>query len=113
MIPFEEIWQTLYDHGASSKKEEGTRRYWEQLSPEQQERVFTTITSKLREGKFVQYDPIRAINEAVRSIKPLTPEFLRGDEGGYIVQVRYNGAFKLCRKETATAFGLTITKDPW
>ena len=41
------------------------------------------------------------------------PTFLRGDEGGYIVQVRYGEAFKLCRKETAEQYHLTITKDPW
>ena len=63
MVTFEEIWRVLYEHGASSRKEEGTRRYWETLSPEQQERAFTTISSKLKEGKFVQYDPIRAIKE--------------------------------------------------
>ena len=69
MVTFEEIWRVLYEHGASSRKEEGTRRYWETLSPEQQERAFTTISSKLKEGKFVQYDPIRAIKEALRSYR--------------------------------------------
>ena len=66
MITFEQIWRALYDNGASDKKEEGTRRYWETLTPEQQERAFTTITRKLREGGFVWYDPIRAIQEALK-----------------------------------------------
>ena len=66
MITFEQIWRALYDNGASDKKEEGTRRYWETLTPEQQERAFTTITRKLREGGFVWYDPIRAIKEALK-----------------------------------------------
>ena len=66
MITFEDMWRVLYEHGASSKKEEGTKRYWETLSPEEQEGAFTTITRKLEEGGFVWYDPIRAIQEALR-----------------------------------------------
>ena len=60
------IWQKLYANGASSKQEEGTRRYWVTLTPEQQESVFTAITQKLEKGKFVWYDPIRAIQENLR-----------------------------------------------
>ena len=60
---FNDLWALLYDHGASAKKEEGTRRYWATLTPQQQRHVFTTISTKLRENKFVQYDPIRAIKE--------------------------------------------------
>ena len=69
MILFEEMWQVLYEHGACAYKEEGTRRLWEKLRPEQQERIFTTITTKLKEGKFVQYDPIRAIKENTPKVK--------------------------------------------
>ena len=63
MISFEQIWQLLYQHGASEKKREGTERYWRTLSAQQQQQVFSTISNKLREGKFVQYDPIRALRE--------------------------------------------------
>ena len=59
----------LYEHGASAKKEEGTRRYWATLTPQQQRQVFTTISTKLREDKFVQYDPIRAIKENLRKAR--------------------------------------------
>ena len=65
---FESLWQLLYQHGASDKKEEGTRRFWQTLTPEQQQQVFTTISTKLQEGKFVQYDPIRAIQENLRRL---------------------------------------------
>ena len=39
------------------------------------------------------------------------PEFLRGDEGGDIVQVRYNGAFKLCSRDTMELFNLEWVRD--
>jgi hypothetical protein len=60
---FEELWAMLYEHGASAKKEDGTRRFWNTLTADEQIHVFTTITTKLKEGKFVQFDPIRAIKE--------------------------------------------------
>ena len=40
-----------------------------------------------------------------------TPVFLRGDEGGDIVQVRYNGAYKLCYRATMELFGLEWVRD--
>ena len=39
------------------------------------------------------------------------PVFLRGDEGGDIVQVKYNGAFKLCTRATMELFGLEWVRN--
>lgn len=39
------------------------------------------------------------------------PLFLRGDESGDIVQVRYNGAYKLCTRATMELFGLEWVRD--
>ena len=39
------------------------------------------------------------------------PVFLRGDEGGDIVQVKYNGGFKLCSRATMELFGLEWVRD--
>ena len=39
------------------------------------------------------------------------PVFLRGDEAGDIVQVRYNGAYKLCTRATMEFFGLEWVRD--
>ena len=39
------------------------------------------------------------------------PVFLRGDEGGDIVQVRYNGTYKLCHRATMELFGLEWVRD--
>ena len=39
------------------------------------------------------------------------PVFLRGDEGGDIVQVRYNGSYKLCHRATMELFGLEWIRD--
>ena len=39
------------------------------------------------------------------------PVFLRGDESGDIVQVRYNGAYKLCYRATMELFNLEWVRD--
>ena len=39
------------------------------------------------------------------------PQFLHGDEGGDIVQVKYNGAYKLCTRATMELFGLEWVRD--
>ncbi len=39
------------------------------------------------------------------------PTFLRGDESGDIVQVRYNGAYKLCYRTTMERFNLQWERD--
>ena len=111
MIAFKNIWQLLLDNGASPRKEEGTRRFWDSLTPEQQRAAFTTITTKLATHAFVHYDPIRAIKENIWSVKEPQPTFLRGDEGGDIVQVRYNGAYKLCHRATMELFNLEYVRD--
>ena len=40
------------------------------------------------------------------------PTFLRGDEKGLdLVQVRYNGLFKICTRETQQTFALEYVRD--
>ena len=39
------------------------------------------------------------------------PTFLRGDEPGDIVQVRYNGAYKICTRDTMERFELEFVRD--
>ena len=40
-----------------------------------------------------------------------SPTFLRGDEDEDIVQVRYNGGYKLCSRSTQQLFGLLLVRD--
>lgn len=39
------------------------------------------------------------------------PEWLKGDEAGDLVQVRYNGLFKICTRATMELFGLEWVRD--
>ena len=38
------------------------------------------------------------------------PSFLKGNEKGDLVQVKYNGLYKICTRETANLFHLQIIK---
>ena len=112
MIDFNNIWQLLIQHGAARYKEEGTRRYWFTLSDEQQQTALTNITAKLQRGAFVHFDPIRAIQDNCNNWqKPREPTFLRGDEPGDLVQVHYNGLYKICTRETMKQFGLEFYRN--
>ena len=111
MITFEDIWRVLYEHGASSKQEEGTRRYWAGLRPEQQEQVFTTITTKLREGKFVWYDPIRAIKENLRRVRVPADEPVNYNRkaipaGVKVFSAKYKGAWGMYTQADIERFGM-------
>jgi hypothetical protein len=110
-MDFDAIWLLLLQNGASPKKEEGTRRYWSTLGADKQQAAFNNISRKLVAQDFVHYDPIRAIKENSWQAKEPQPIFLRGDEGGDIVQVKYNGAFKLCTRATMELFGLEWVRD--
>ena len=67
---FEETWQALYENGSSGRNKEPTRTFFASLSPSQQQTARDNIVRKVREGLFVQYDPIRAIRENIRRTKP-------------------------------------------
>lgn len=65
---FETTWDALVENGSSRRNREATKRFWDTLSADQQRRAYERITRKVREGRFVQYDPIRAIKENCRNI---------------------------------------------
>ena len=112
MIEFNDMWLQLLTNGASPRKEEGTRRYWDTISDEQQYLAYTNISRKLSERAFVHYDPIRAIKENIWAAKDLQPEWKTGGEiNEDLVQVKYNGKFKICTRATMELFGLEWVRD--
>ena len=120
MITFDDLWKLLYDHGGIDKNRVECNNLWDELSPSQRDQLFNTISNKLNIGKFVHYDPLRAMRENIRRFKPLEPEFLTGRQqeqnwkkGIHMVQVIDAGLYKICTRETADKFHLHIHKDPW
>ena len=110
-MDFNTMWQLLYDHGASAKKEEGTRRFWDTLSEEEQQIAFTTITKKLKEKAFVNFDPIRAIRENIWRAKAQEPTNYRGcviPQGVQVFSAKYNGVWGMYTREDIDKFHLRV-----
>ena len=109
------MWQLLYDHGASAKKEEGTRRFWDTLSEEEQQIAFTTITKKLNEKAFVNFDPLRAIRENIWRAKAPEPTNYRGcviPQGVQVFSAKYNGVWGMYTREDIWKFPLRVFNTP-
>ena len=64
-----------------------------------------------KHGPYIGRNPFFFIQDFKVRQNPTQPTFLRGDEGGDLVQVRYNGLFKICTRETQQAFALEYVRD--
>ena len=66
MNDFQQLWVLLRQHGSSAKRETECAALWATYPPDMQQRIYATIRTKLEQGKFVHYDPIRALEENAR-----------------------------------------------
>ena len=61
--PFDYLWDLLYEHGAVESQKGAAEMAWDRYTIEKQRLIYQAIRDKLREGRFVQYNPVRAILE--------------------------------------------------
>lgn len=66
MCTFSDLWALLRQHGSSAKRETECAALWATYSTEMQQQLLNTIRTKLEHGKFVHYDPLRAMQENAR-----------------------------------------------
>ena len=62
MTSFDFLWQLLESHGVIPNKKEEAARLWNTFTLDEQRRIYKSIRDKIREGKFVNYNPVIAIN---------------------------------------------------
>ena len=108
---FETVWNALVENGSSKRNHDATERFWNTLTPKQQDVVYANIPRKVKEGKFVQYDPIRAIKENSRLHQLPDPTNYNGRRlkpGVTYVIAKYKGSYGTYTLEEAVAFGLDI-----
>ena len=74
-MEFIEIWKVLYQHGSTEWKMEECKQLWNTYTQQQQQQIYNTITEKLKNGKFVHYNPVRAIRENVKPVCALEMAF--------------------------------------
>ena len=112
---FEIVWQALVENGTSKRNHDATERFWNTLSQKQKDLVFKNIPRKVKDGKFVQYDPIRAIKENSRQYQLPQPENLNMTskfdtliKKVPLVCAAYNGTFGIYTLAEAEQFGMDI-----
>ena len=107
---FEIIWQALYENCSSGKNRNATKLFWDTLTSVQQHTAFVNITRKAKEGKFIQYDPIRAIKENIRAYQAIEPENYNGKTlpNEPVVIAKYNGKWGTYKVSDAEVFRMEI-----
>jgi len=108
---FETVWEALVENGTSKRNHDATERFWNTLTSQQKELVHANIPQKVKEGKFVQYDPIRAIKENSRAYQLPEPTNYNGRRlkaGVQYVIARYQGSYGTYSLEEAREFGMEI-----
>ena len=112
---FDKVWKALVEHGSSRKSEEAVRRFWATLSPKQKQLAADNIPRKVRAGKYVQYNPIQAIKENIRSYQMPEPENLNRNPKYKqiepkvpLVSASYNEVFGVYTLAQAIEYGMYI-----
>ena len=63
MDTFGFLWNLLLSHGVVPGKMDECARLWGTYTIEEQRQIYCSIRDKIRAGKFVHYNPVRALQE--------------------------------------------------
>ena len=107
-LDFMDFWVLFSAPKEMLNRENACRRLWETFSRAKKQTIMKELNDLQMNGTFTEErNPFFYLNNHDEP----QPVFLRGDETGDIVQVRYNGAYKLCYRDTMTLFGLEWVRD--
>ena len=70
MNSFDFLWQMLDKHGVIERLKADCVRLWDTYTLEQQREIYSSIRAKLRAGKFVNYNPVKAVRDNAPKPKP-------------------------------------------
>ena len=68
---FKELIEMLNTRPMVPGKTAACLRLWESLNEQQQQHIYHTIRNKLQAGKFVHYDPVKAVQENIPRVRTL------------------------------------------
>ena len=109
-LDFMDFWFLFSAPKDKLNRENACRRLWESttFSRAKKHAIMKELTEHQMNGTLTEErNPYFFLN----NFPEPQPVFLRGDESGDIVQVRYNGAYKLCTRETMELFNLQWERD--
>ena len=72
MSTFDFLWRLVQNHGSVAEHYKAElARVWDGYTLEQQRHIYRSIRDKLRTGKYVSYNPVRAVQENAPKAKPM------------------------------------------
>ena len=99
-MDFNEFWNKAPVAEEFCNRYYATRDVWDKRTPAAQKAILADLSKMAGKNPYFY----------VLDFPEPKPEFLKGDEGGDLVQVLYDGKYKICTRETASAFGLEIIR---
>lgn len=107
-LDFKDFWISFVVPVEYENRKNACRNLWATFSDVKKDAILCELQSLCEEGRMTEErNPYFFLN----NYEEPKPVFLRGDESGDIVQVRYNGAYKLCTRETMNLFHLEFVRD--
>ena len=107
-LDFKDFWASFIVPVEYENRKNACRNLWATFSDVKKNTILCELQSLCEEGRTTeQRNPYFYLN----NYEEPQPVFLRGDEGGDIVQVKYNGTYKLCTRATMELFGLEWIRD--
>ena len=107
-LDFKDFWASFIVPVEYENRKNACRNLWATFSDVKKNAILCGLQSLCEEGRTTEErNPYFYLN----NYEEPQPVFLRGDEGGDIVQVRYNGTYKLCTRATMELFGLEWNRD--
>ena len=107
-LDFKDFWISFIVPVEYENRKNACRNLWATFSDVKKDAILCELQSLCEEGRMTEErNPYFFLN----NYEEPKPVFLRGDESGDIVQVRYNGAYKLCTRATMELFGLEFVRD--
>ena len=107
-LDFKDFWISFIVPVEYENRKNACRNLWATFSDVKKDAILCELQGLCEEGRMTEErNPYFFLN----NYEEPKPVFLRGDESGDIVQVRYNGAYKLCTRETMNLFHLEFVRD--
>ena len=78
MTSFDYLWQMLDYHGVIERYKGEAADLWDHYTLEQQRLIYRSIQDNIRAGKFVNYNPVKAIRDNVPKVRKV--QIITADE---------------------------------
>lgn len=108
---FDHLWSLLSPSSEYQRKREACKSLWDSFPLEHQRIIYASLHRQKERGESIHPNPCFALEDNVKA----QPPFLTGTEideawanGAALVQVRYNGLYKICTASDARSFGLHV-----